>query len=472
MGFFTWAELLSASNPQFVQGVTGQNLTDTITVTLPSAPTTGNTLLAAVSFQETVAGGATANLPTGFVQVGSTLNFDGSVSYNYLSIFTFTVPSSPASSYTFSYTSGTGATIGGIDVQLSEWSGVYASSPIDVFTTATGSSTTPSVPSVTTTRKNDTLITVSAFDGRSATTAITYTAPSGYTSFLGDSASTTAPIAAGNADIVFDTPGATTATTATLSATAPWGTFVIALASVAPTAVTIKMSFGGSSGSVLALSQSAFLKIAAGGSASVKTSLSEPFNIRASLGGQAGATVSVSSPMIVKPSFGGQSGSRLVLSEVFNLSMSTGGQGNMLMTLVDLAPSAMIVSLGGQGGMSLRLSQSADLSMSMGGSAGSKINISPELFVRMAMGGQSGAKADLSSVFAFILGAGGEGGMTLRLIDVSPTAIVLAFSGSGGMKMGLVFFSRPALPCNVGVLGPISNVGVLGPISNVGVLKC
>ena len=70
MSFFTWAELLSASNPQFVQGITGQNLTDTITVTLPSAPTAGNTLLAAVSFQETVAGGAVANLPTGFTQVG------------------------------------------------------------------------------------------------------------------------------------------------------------------------------------------------------------------------------------------------------------------------------------------------------------------------------------------------------------------------------------------------------------------
>ena len=237
MSFFTWAELLSASNPQFVQGITGQNLTDTITVTLPSAPTTGNTLLAAVSFQETVAGGATANLPTGFVQVGSTLNFDGSVSYNYLAVFTFTVPTSPSSSYTFSYTAGSGATIGGIDVQLSEWSGVYASSPIDVYGTSTGSSTTPAVPSVTTTRKNDTLIAVSAFDGRSASTAITYTAPSGYVGFLGDSASTTAPIAAGNADIAFDTPGSTTATNATLSATAPWGTFVLALASVSGSAV-------------------------------------------------------------------------------------------------------------------------------------------------------------------------------------------------------------------------------------------
>ena len=461
MSFFTWAELLSASNPQFVQGVTGQNLTDTITVTLPSAPTTGNTLLAAVSFQETVAGGATANLPTGFVQVGSTLNFDGSVSYNYLSIFTFTVPASPASSYTFSYTAGTGATIGGIDVQLSEWSGVYASSPIDVFTTATGSSTTPSVPSVTTARKNDTIIAISAFDGRSASTAITYTAPSGYVGFLGDSASTTAPIAAGNADIPFDTPGATTATTATLSATAPWGTFVLALASIAPTAITIKMSFGGSAGSVFALSQSAFLKITAGGSTSAKASLSEPFSIKTAFGGNGGAKVSASSPMIVKASFGGQSGSHLTLNEVFNLSMSTGGYGNMLMTLVDLAPSAMIVSLGGQGGMSLRLSQSADLSMSMGGSAGSKINLSPELFARMAMGGQSGSRADLLSVFAIILGSGGKSGMSLHLIDVSPTAIALSFSGSGGMKMGLVFFSRPALPCNVGVLGPISNIGVL-----------
>jgi hypothetical protein len=204
---------------------------------LPSAPTTGNTLLAAVSFQETVAGGATANLPTGFVQVGSTLNFDGSVSYNYLSIFTFTVPSSPASSYTFSYTSGTGATIGGIDVQLSEWSEVFASSPVDVYGTATGSSTTPSVPSVTTVRKNDTIVAISAFDGRSASTPITYTPPSGYVGFLGDSASTTAPIAAGNADIAFDTPGTTTATNATLSATAPWGTFVLALASISGSAV-------------------------------------------------------------------------------------------------------------------------------------------------------------------------------------------------------------------------------------------
>lgn len=237
MSFFTWAELLSASNPQFVQGITGQNLTDTITVTLPSAPTAGNTLLAAVSFQETVAGGATANLPTGFVQVGSTLNFDGSVSYNYLAVFTFTVPTSPSSSYTFSYTAGSGATIGGIDVQLSEWSGVYASSPIDVYGTSTGSSTTPAVPSVTTTRKNDTLIAVSAFDGRLASTPITYTPPSGYVGFLGDSASTTAPIAAGNADIAFDTPGTTTATNATLSATAPWGTLVLALASVSGAAI-------------------------------------------------------------------------------------------------------------------------------------------------------------------------------------------------------------------------------------------
>ena len=232
-----WTELLSATNPTFVQGATTQNLTDTATVTLPSAPTPGNVLISAVSFQETVAGGATANLPTGWSQVGSTLNFDGSVSYNYLAVFTFTVPTSPSSSYTFSYTAGSGATIGGIDVQLSEWSGVYASSPVDIYGTATGSSTTPSVPSVTTARKNDTIIAISAFDGRSASTPITYTPPSGYVGFLGDSASTTAPIAAGNADIAFDTPGATTATTATLSATAPWGTFVLALASVSGSAV-------------------------------------------------------------------------------------------------------------------------------------------------------------------------------------------------------------------------------------------
>ena len=79
-----WTELLSATNPTFVQGATTQNLTDTATVTLPSAPTPGNVLISAVSFQETVAGGAVANLPTGFVQVGSTLNFDGSVSHKIL----------------------------------------------------------------------------------------------------------------------------------------------------------------------------------------------------------------------------------------------------------------------------------------------------------------------------------------------------------------------------------------------------
>ena len=442
MSFFTWAELLLASNPQFVQGVTGQNLTDTITVTLPSAPTTGNTLLAAVSFQETVAGGATANLPTGFVQVGSTLNFDGSVSYNYLSIFTFTVPSSPASSYTFSYTSGTGATIGGIDVQLSEWSGVYASSPIDVFTTATGSSTTPSVPSVTTTRKNDTLITVSAFDGRSATTAITYTAPSGYTSFLGDSASTTAPIAAGNADIAFDTPGATTATNATLSATGPWGTFVLALASVAGSTV-VSLSATGQSNAYGTATLSNIVNLSATGESTGygTADLSNIVNLSASGQSSASGTASISTPttltstgqstgygtasleVIVNLSATGQSEGYGTASLSITSTLSATGQSNAYGTASIETPTYLSATGSSEGYGTASITTLADLS-STGSSEGyGTATLSTPTF--MSATGQSEAygTASLASGIVY-LSATGES-------DGYGTAILGAITYSG-----------------------------------------
>ena len=442
MSFFTWAELLSASNPQFVQGITGQNLTDTITVTLPSAPTTGNTLLAAVSFQETVAGGATANLPTGFVQVGSTLNFDGSVSYNYLSIFTFTVPASPASSYTFSYTAGTGATIGGIDVQLSEWSGVYASSPIDVFTTATGSSTTPSVPSVTTTRKNDALITVSAFDGRSATTAITYTAPSGYTSFLGDSASTTAPIAAGNADIAFDTPGATTATNATLSATGPWGTFVLALASVAGSTV-VSLSATGQSNAYGTATLSNIVNLSATGESTGygTADLSNIVNLSASGQSSASGTASISTPttltstgqstgygtasleVIVNLSATGQSEGYGTASLSITSTLSATGQSNAYGTASIETPTYLSATGSSEGYGTASITTLADLS-STGSSEGyGTATLSTPTF--MSATGQSEAygTASLASGIVY-LSATGES-------DGYGTAILGAITYSG-----------------------------------------
>jgi hypothetical protein len=229
--------LLAPTSPSYIQDASAQTLTATVTATLAKTPTAGNLLVASVGFQETAVGGGVINVPTGWAQVGTTLNYDGAVSYNYLALFTFPVPSSPATSYTFTATAGSGATVGGMSVQLSEFSGVYVSSPIDVSTTSSGSSTAPSFPSITTTRKNDTLIGFCGFDGRLSSGGVTFSPPSGYTSIPGTTASTTDPVGSGAGYEPFLTPGSTTATTGTLSTSEPWGTVLIALASISGNAV-------------------------------------------------------------------------------------------------------------------------------------------------------------------------------------------------------------------------------------------
>lgn len=219
-------------NPQVVQSADAQSTTTSVTVTLSKAPTAGNLLLAFVSFQETVASGGGPVLPSGWTQIGSTLNYNGAVSINYLAAYYIEVPASPATSYTFTATAGSGATVGGMEACVIELDQVYTSSPIDVFTTSGGSSATPNYPSVTTTRDNDTLIGATSFDGRLSSGGISYTTPTNWSPINSNIGSTTDPIAGGRSSAPALVPGATTAASATLSSSVPWGTFLVAIASV------------------------------------------------------------------------------------------------------------------------------------------------------------------------------------------------------------------------------------------------
>ena len=219
-------------NPQVVQSADAQSTTTSVTATLSKAPTAGNLLLAFVSFQETVAAGGGPVLPSGWTQIGTTLNYNGAVSINYLAAYYMVVPASPATAYTFTATAASGATVGGMEACVIEMSQVYTSSPIDVFTTSGGSSATPSYPSLTTVRDNDTLVGATSFDGRLSSGGITYTTPVNWSTIDSTTGSTTAPIAGGRSSIPALTPGATTAASPTLSASTPWGTFVVAVASV------------------------------------------------------------------------------------------------------------------------------------------------------------------------------------------------------------------------------------------------
>lgn len=219
-------------NPQVVQSADAQSTTTSVTVTLSKAPTAGNLLLAFVSFQETVASGGGPVLPSGWTQIGTTLNYNGAVSINYLAAYYLTVPSSPASSYTFTATAGSGATVGGMEACVIELDQVYTASPVDVFTTSGGSSATPGYPSVTTARDNDTLIGATSFDGRLSSGGITYTTPTNWSPVDATTGSSTDPIAGGRSSLPALTPGATPAATATLSSSTPWGTFLVAVASV------------------------------------------------------------------------------------------------------------------------------------------------------------------------------------------------------------------------------------------------
>jgi len=187
----------------------------TLVITKPSGVVNNDVLVASVA----VSGGSntTITVPSGWTQIRRTNNSTtvGIASYYHV----VTNGGSEPASYIWSLTSGTRAS-GGITRYL----GVDTSSPIDTSGGGTGSSTTPTAPSVTTNGANE--LVVGLFGtGVSAT----YTAPSGMTERYAVTNANASGPATEAADYTQATASSTGTKAATASASAGWAAQLVAL---------------------------------------------------------------------------------------------------------------------------------------------------------------------------------------------------------------------------------------------------
>jgi hypothetical protein len=187
----------------------------TLVIAKPSGVANNDVLVASV----TVSGGSntTITAPSGWTQIRRTNNSTtvGIASYYHV----VTNAGSEPASYIWSLTSGTRASGG-----IARYLGVDTSSPIDTSGGGTGSSITPTAPSVTTNGANE--LVVGLFGtGVSAT----YTAPSGMTERYAVTNANASGPATEAADYTQATASSTGTKAATASASAGWAAQLVAL---------------------------------------------------------------------------------------------------------------------------------------------------------------------------------------------------------------------------------------------------
>ncbi len=142
----------------------------TLVISKPSSTASGDFLIAGIQYQGGT--GETITAPSGWTLIERT---DNGTSFG-LATYYKVAGASEGSSYTWTFSPDSRA-LGGII----RYTGVDTSSPVDVHAGATGTSATPTGPSVTTTQANDLVVGFFSDGASSGQTAENFTAPGGMT---------------------------------------------------------------------------------------------------------------------------------------------------------------------------------------------------------------------------------------------------------------------------------------------------
>jgi hypothetical protein len=203
--------------PSFGSATSAQNGSGgSLTINKPASTATGDVLVAAVS----VSNNATITPPTGWTPILASSNGNNVNIASYYHVVT-NAASEPAS-YSWGFSSSP-TTSGGI----ARYTGVDTSNPIDVSGVATGNSTQPVAPSVTTTAAND--LVVGLFASQANTS---FTAPTGMAERY-DVPNASGPSTEAS-DVAQANAGATGTKTATTGTSGKWAAELVALNAAPP----------------------------------------------------------------------------------------------------------------------------------------------------------------------------------------------------------------------------------------------